>query len=919
MSRRRTGGALALLVAAVVAVTGGAPAVAGVPDPTPGRPGPGPGPRAGATDSTVVVHGRAGEFDDFSGVEFTISQTRNLVNQAITVTWTGARPTPRNRQLGMDYFQVMQCWGNPDAPSDPDGLTARQTCLFGAELEPPNPSNNGSISLNANRRRIQAVPPALPRDSAETFPEDAYIVPFRSVNGEHTPSGGAVDPYPQVEDASIPGLIREATDREVLAPFFDQFSTNEVPFAITAADGTGRVNFEVQNATRAPHLGCGQEYTDTSGRHQRSRPCYLVIVPRGSHDAYTGTEVVPDITGAAVNGSPFAPAIWRNRIVVPLQFEPVGGFCPLGRAERRTAGTELIAEAVTSWQPALCAGNGPVFGYATTGDAEAGRQVLSASGGAPGMVFSSDPIRTGPGDPKLVPAPAAISSVIIGFNIDARITTVVSVPPDVDARRGVALSEINLTPRLVAKLLTQSYSRDVPTTGQDPPYLAGNPNTIRDDPEFRALNPLFEFWDPQRSASPNGLMVAVGSSAAAREVWRWILADDEARSWLRGKPDENGMKVNPNYSVLFTGDPPDFFPKADPSCVLAPPENAPVRVCTLDYRPYQNTLNAAAYYTLRADERARSTFFPPNQPPGPLAQFERIPPKPPGLRWSWGITDAASASRYGLFAARLCKPIRGSDGKLRPDDCRAPTDQAIRTAVSAMRPSSVPGVLQVDAARAWATRGAYPLSMVTYAVADATEAGPARRDYARFIRYAARTGQQPGTARGSLPAGYVPLPAQMRAQADRAASTLERGVPAGSGNPTSPTPGQPGGYVGPTPPAPAQSPVPSVSLSPAPSLSPGATASALPSAEPAATLAQGDPQGAIRFTLALVALVGLLAALGAPLLRRLGGASGAGGAAGAGGPTSAGAAARAGAAGATGAGGPTSADGAAGPGGAGDP
>jgi hypothetical protein len=73
-------------------------------------------------DSRVTVSGTGA----FSGLTVTVSRTKNLINQTITVSWTGGHPTlPSGGDFGANYLQIMQCWG--DDPNGPD----RTQCQYG--------------------------------------------------------------------------------------------------------------------------------------------------------------------------------------------------------------------------------------------------------------------------------------------------------------------------------------------------------------------------------------------------------------------------------------------------------------------------------------------------------------------------------------------------------------------------------------------------------------------------------------------------------------------------------------------------------------------------------------------------------------------------------------------------------------------
>src|SRR5262249_19103166 len=78
-----------------------------------------------ATGSPVTVLG-TGEFAD---LKVTVDQTQGLINQVVTITWTGGQPTvPTGSRFGIEYLQIMQCWG------DDDSAPVREQCQFGGLL-----------------------------------------------------------------------------------------------------------------------------------------------------------------------------------------------------------------------------------------------------------------------------------------------------------------------------------------------------------------------------------------------------------------------------------------------------------------------------------------------------------------------------------------------------------------------------------------------------------------------------------------------------------------------------------------------------------------------------------------------------------------------------------------------------------------
>ncbi|WP_157640965.1 hypothetical protein [Longispora albida] len=770
------------------------------------------------TDSAVITKGPKTTLDDYSGMEFTVSQTKGLTNQSIAITWTGGRPTPEDG-FGTNFVQIMQCWGE-----DPAAADFRETCQFGSGLEA------AGYKPGAYTAHRDIYP-----DPLETT--GRKIVAFKSVLGQRTPDGRPGDPLPE-----RPGGGGQIDSVDVLAPYFDKHKTNEISYALTTGARTGRAIFEVQTAVQAPHLGCGKVRTDGTPRH-----CWLVIVPRGEHDA-DGT--AQDGSNGQVDGSPLSETFWKARIAVKLEFDPVGVFCPLGRAERRLVGTEMIADAITSWQPSLCMNNGPVFGYSQAGDFEALRQLRSHASTAPGLAFTAEPAVPAEDQAPVLHAPVAVSGVVIAFNVDARLT---SPGPE----QGTAVRELKLTPRLVAKMLTHSYKRDVPGGLQgEQEHVKNNFRSIRHDKEFSDLNRIVQGFYPNHA--PDGLIVSIGNSAAAREVWRWILADKDAVDWLKGSADGT-MVVNSFYSGLTAEGPPSSYPKADPSCYPKPkpvPDPAdPPPYCMQDYRPYVNTMREGALQTLRGDARSKSVWDPSKTPPAYVGD----PPQPAGQRFTMTITDTASAARYGLYPASL---------RNRAGEFVAPTPQAMDLGYAAMVNSSVPGVLVPDPQKA--APGAYPLTMVTYAAIDTSEPAAARQDYARLLRYAAGPGQITGKKRGELPAGFVPLRADARAAAVATAEKLEKWVdPVEPAEPDPPAAGPVpvtggGGAVA----GPPDRGVPVPTAKPAPS-GPSAAPSTSGGPVPVARATPGSHLGFLRWVWAVTVLAGLLSASLGPALLRL--------------------------------------------------
>ncbi|SDU72999.1 hypothetical protein [Jiangella alkaliphila] len=815
------------------------------------------------TESAVTVSGGEGPYDDFSDLRVTVSQTRNLTTQGITISWTGGAPTAPAKTFESNFVQIMQCWGEPDDPN------LRETCQFGGGVEQPLNVNQG-LGAETGRRSVQVDDPI---ETYEGIPAGGVArLPFRSARG------GLY--YPTEDSSGGQEELPDGFDGR-LSELFTINTTNEIPWAVTAGDGTGRVTMWLQTDKESPHLGCGR-VTEAAPDGQR---CTLVVVPRGTHNV-DGTD-----PSSAINSSPLSASNWAARIVVPLEFEPLGGYCPLGAVQTPTVGTELVAEAMTSWQPALC-DDEVTYGYSSTGDLEAVNQLLSGFDGAPGLAFTMDPVVGAEGDPAIVHAPMAISGLTIALQIDVNPKLFAS--PEVEALWGTQVDELKLTPRLVAKLLTQSYQADVPGGGGGGlEHLSSgdgveNPIYITYDPEFVELNPIFANF-PTSASGPKGLMVTLGNAASNREVWRWILADEEARDWLGGEPDEHGMIVNPTYEVLGLDETaPLNFPKSDPACDRPPNAPEDQLYCSLDLRPYMGSNSEVAQRVLRAHVPDRTVWQDQNPPFGYIA----APPRTVGKRWTIGLTDTASSARYGLYVASL----RNQAGEF-----VAPTQESLIAGVEAMVDSDVPGVLEIDPEAA--DPDAYPLTMVTYGAVRVDQEPEALTNYARLLEYAAGEGQQPGSQRGQLPKGYVPLPADLREQTQQAAAELEAlasatstptptptptattpppgpgpgggpaPLPSGDGPPLVPNvPQGPGDDFFPPPPddsGPSASPSPGAPVpAPSPTPSPTPTETSTPVARSSST--PGTDAGIAPYVLMVALLIGAAAAVAGPALTKLG-------------------------------------------------
>ncbi len=763
-----------------------------------------------AATTAVTVSGTGA----FSTLKVSVSQTTNLIDQVVEVSWSGGVPTePTIGSFDKNYLQIMQCWGD-----DPTGPT-REQCQFGGLV---GDARGGNFTAS---RQVSYGGLVDPKETYRKLPGSLVNVnvPFTSVNGKSSST--------------------------MLNEFYDASSTNEVPFARTRVDGTGREFFEVETAREAPGLGCGTPVVDATTGARTGRSCWLVIVPRNA----------TEVDGTAVTGgdrdisSPLSQSNWDHRIAIPLMFQPVGVNCPIGSAERRTVGQESLSEAISHWQPALCQLSGTVYGFSTVNDDLARTQLRATD---PELSFVSRPLSadTPPAAGPAVYAPVALSGLAFAFNIDRHAPASAS-----DAQKlhdGERIPQLNLNARLVAKLLTQSYGLGV---HPEAPSVLGNPPDLLRDQEFLALNPSFT---QQFSPGLGSVLEPLGLTDANQTLWTWVNGDKEARAFLDGTPDPFGTKVNPSYKALEL--PRSDLPKSDLYCATIADTQPPL--CTLDAHPYAADLHDAARSAARGDTLARSVWDPTANPP----VYKKGLPQLSGNHLVIALTDTASAARYKLPTANL---LNAAGNLVAPT-----TDSLLAAAHTMTRASGLP----LPDARS-SSSAAYPLTDLTYAATvPAALSSSARKDYSALLRYIAGRGQQSGLEPGDLPPGYAPLPNELRAQTLNAAKIIAsapvtaviptpkptaarrvapRAVQRPVTTPIGPSTATPQGNVLPVVKAPA----------------PLAPKAPLTQTVPLQSLTAGAPVGGSRYLVGVMLLLGVACVLGSLLLpalaaRRAGGA-----------------------------------------------
>ena len=586
----------------------------------------------------------------------------------------------------------------------------------------------------------------FPKASTVTVNQTGFLV-NQSVSVSWTGFTPSSEPIYNTAFTLYPVMIAECKGSDPVSPADCYGATNggvpavigpdgpdNTAYATTAPDGTGHAQLQVETYLQNRFLGCTHR-----------RPCSLVVVPAQGGDVLKSPPVCTDHSldrftaiGELAFGATNNACSWADRIVVPLRFARGAGSCPVSGAAFRAAGSPMLAPAMDSWVAGLCTGpRGLTVQYnSTVGEPQAIEDVRAnlADVALVTRPASADGIPAG--RRHFVYAPVAVSAASIAYWID-------------DPVSGQPVTDVRLDQRLAAKLVTVSYNFGHEGRGCEPPPsvfgcdkgISGrNPETLFADPEFQRLNPGVQ---PVAGAGATFQIptVASGHSDLTWTVFRWIDASRAARAFLRGKPDPWGMRVNSYYRG--PGRPVNIFTVNDPFPVIVH-----------QYVPVFPFSQVAFYQASNWDP---GTYWFKD----PFGNYQPNPIEPPGQRALIAITGQGDAAAFGFPVAA----IRNGAGRY-----TEPTDAAMAAAVEAMIPDGS-GTLQVNPHST--DPAVYPLTMVIYAMAPTSGLPHAKAAaIARFVNYAAGRGQVPGIRPGQLPAGYLPLPPALRAQARTAAQEI---------------------------------------------------------------------------------------------------------------------------------------------------
>ena len=764
---------------------------------------------------------------DSRDVTVSVSQTLNLRDrQAISVTWKGAHPTGgvvadtnSSYAAQQEYpVVVVQCRGL-DSPSAPVKVSP-ETCWTSdaderaksssAFLFPPYRIDR--YASEAERQQLVGLPNPIPAACAPIVSGAQHWIPFNAADG--TVYGGGL--LEAATGLPCAGSAPEAGGGTTTSP-------SNTTYGVTYTDGTGNVSFVINTVESNASLGCSRDVA-----------CSLVVIPimgiscdataasmpstdrppttddrvtadklcqrTGYYAPGATTDSAIDVEDLTVSGQLWWSASnWRNRFTFPLSFAQSSNVCDLvsTASPEFVYGSQALVPATQQWAPGFCL-DPKLFKFQHVQFSEPGSRNLLTSGSIKAAFTAGPPDEPFP--KPVVQAPVAVSGFAIGMRLDGA--------------DGKEVFHANMTPRLLAKLMTNSYTGLVGVNAAYP-ELKDNPLDIVADPEFRALNPGMMTTQNAYNAIPASTLYAMSSDSDVMEaLTSYINADAEAREWLDGQADPWGMKVNPSYKKIAL--PVNSWPQNDTFVLKSVAQvpcfaNTPLPWFPLVNAPVANpaTVTLNMQFGLSNSQIICKDAGQPNQK---LVSIGKVPP---GRRAMFGVVSVADAMRYQIPTASLLSHVDANAATSFTSTSGrtfvVPSEAGMKAAMDLAKPDKTLGTWPIPYKELRSIKGknAYPgtLLMSMAVPTQGLNADDAKR-YATMIRIISTTGQSPGLGNGQLAPGFLPITpanglADFTAYSAKAAAAIEQQkgfVPAVDGSDPKPSP---------TPtPAPTYSPTP---------------------------------------------------------------------------------------------------------------
>jgi hypothetical protein len=681
---------------------------------------------------------------------------------------------------------------------------------------------------------------------------------------------------------------------------------NDRSFGVTAPDGSGSHSFQVQEGTLHNETQfCNADRSQCDNPNIQcdlADPCVLKVI---DYPASAGGQPFPDndflpdktdetqppfdygdlLTGVA-SPTPNQPPL-TIVATVPLNFGLPPQCPPLTSGNLSIEGASSSSYALQTWATSLCQEANPItVSYSEVGEASAKQALLL---GSTSMAVASLPpnaaqLSLAASPPSFAAAPLTAGGVSIAFVMQ-------------DARSGVPITTLRLTPRLAAMLITNSGTLDPTyTTEHDAAYQPLGSwfmHPLTADPEFVALNPGFTAPSVTSGTRKHPTvqfyvqepMLRAEQNDDTAILTQWIASDFDAQQFLLGL-DPCGAQLNRWWQGVSY--PTDQFKVLEqgPANPHQPNFTNPPKGYANFYFPVQGT-RAVVQHLLYQNAVGFAAFFPPPALPTAINS--------PSARNSsyFAVMDTVTARRSAFTQATLIAASSHSElanfvneGSPGPGGCTtipgldpsrfpfvAPVDTALGAAYRDMAVNPAPGGL-VAPPVSTTDPAAYPLAKIDYALVPTSGINLATADLiASMLRFTAG----PGQISPNLAFGYPRLPASLAGQALAVADKVVQAAatsPAAHGIPGSAASTARGPTASGASPISSTSGPQSPSVPPAAGHGPGGRASPATGLELTQLAAEGpvtvDAAGLLtgRWLLPLVAVLALLSGLAGSVLRR---------------------------------------------------
>jgi hypothetical protein len=749
----------------------------------------------------------------------TISQAKELTDQDVKITWSGFTPSlgstgvEPNPASDAAYYQVSLLECNGTNPDWSDGYASH--CYRYSVGAPSTAAKSGPPNGELVNTLDTSVPPTITGTSG--ISPYSPLAPLYGVAAPGWKDKGPTSWTGQAE------FHVEAPTPRTKGGFFRCSSTNPCSLVIDPNWGG--------TPTAAGSSPSSYSYTDTSscnvhtiGGSQSPGDFYN---SNGNQQGFSSPQENAHDNGNFPNLLGNSWACWTaDRIVIPLSFAPTSQDCPNKTPQFYAQGSPMMQTQMLQWEAGWCTGSDPVaLSYTFNSESQARGEFLAGGQAASARVdmalvtLPADAAAQKASTRKFTYAPLANSGVDIAYYLD-------------DYTTGSQVNRMVLNQRLLAKLTTQSYTLQYNCTNpavKSPwapnpqandycdPAVKGNPYSLFSDPEFLSLNTdcrpfgqAANYHCGDNTVTVNGTKTVYsdfptdpgnGGSAELQyggflptvlqpfsdmtyDLTGWIAANQEATSFLAGKNDQWGTRVNSNY--LDVSYPVQSFAMLDNGVTypggLPPCNNSGGECGNLIGQPDESMQSSWNFQTdldtiagdLLTDQPAA------NQPtiscaiPGAngctnVNELNPTTASVPELlsgRALLSEMDLGDIATYEFPAADL---VNGAGKAV------APTQASVEAAVGDMK-TNPDGITQYYDYASTDPK-AYPLSMVDYAMVPTCGLSSAEASaISDFLAKAATTGQTEGENPGNLAPGYYPLTAKQKAQTLKAAREVKAQV-----------------------------------------------------------------------------------------------------------------------------------------------